>query len=201
MGQCQANEGRAWGKTNESAACKYTLPHSLSIPASCPTSEAPGGFKEVCPSFRLFSGYKQLNCFAIFIWVPKKTLSACLPPVTETWELTERRLKSSDGVCVLLEDTSSTFKNSSLLFTLSYCLKMHNNTIKSNTALHRYTQTQWLIHCLCWYRNSQIPWYFLLALGPFRHGINQLYCTVPTDWVDTEQTKLQRQQAEDRFIR
>lgn len=50
VGQCQANEGRASGKTNESAACTYALPHSFSIPVSCSTSEAPGLLKK---SFRL----------------------------------------------------------------------------------------------------------------------------------------------------
>lgn len=80
-----------------------------------------------------------------------------------------------------------------LLFLPSHCLSMHNNAIKSNTALRRGTQTHWLhvlMRHLCWVRTAKS--HFLLALGPFR--------TVPTDWVDTEQIKLQRQQAEERFI-
>lgn len=67
VGQCQANEGRAWGKSNESAACKYTLPHSLSTPVSCSTSEAPEGFKEVFPSCMLMSGNNRLHHFDIFM--------------------------------------------------------------------------------------------------------------------------------------
>lgn len=98
--------------------------------------------------------------------------------------------------CLLLENTTTTLAKTIanfLLFLPSYCLSMQNNTIKSNAALHRGTQTHWLhvlIRHLCWVRTAKS--HFLLALGPFR--------TVPTDWVDTEQIKLQRQQAEERVI-
>lgn len=73
------------------------------------------------------------------------------------------------------------------------------------SALNRYTQTHWLhplIHCLCWFHVAKSP---DISCWLKDHSVsgdmditppNQLYCTVPTDWVHT---KL-RQQAEDEFI-
>lgn len=125
---------------------------TLSIPVSCPTSEAPGGFKEVFPSCMLFSGYKRLNHFVTFIQMLKRTLSACWPPVTETWE---RQLYTSDGGCVLLEGTTPTwaitFENRSLLCHRAafQCTIIQLKSTQFRTNAHRH-----IGYMSCWYTVS-----------------------------------------------
>lgn len=164
----QANEGRAWGETNESAACKYTLPHSLSTPVSCPTSKAPGDFKEVFPVFYALSSLAP-NGSVILLYSNKRWrehYQLVCHPLQNHGSHKTAPLKLWWSLCVAwghVDDLSITFWNFCTFSAI--ILTMYNNT-----ALQTHTGT--LAACAdtlsLLIPNSQIPWYFLLALGPFR---------------------------------
>lgn len=182
----RGNDKRAWGKTNESAACKKRLQLFLilSIPISCPNSEPPGGFGEVFPVFYANFWLQTAQSFCNIQIIAQEEL-----PVTSETRVNKKSL--------FLEDTTTTWA-----IILINCQRtiIHLKATQYCTEAHRHASF------ISWYTVSAgseqpNPLTFPVGFGTIQnqetwYQPTLLYCA---NWLGSHNADktAQRQQAED----